>query len=272
MKTLKDHLILFDAECPMCGLYTKAFVYAGLLDKNGRAAYQRYPAEACPLLDRQRAVNEIALVNQQTGEVTYGIHSLLKVFGTAMPLFKPVFEFVPLVWLLSKVYAFISYNRRVIIPAAADSFEYQPTFKLHYRIAYLLFSWIVTAYILSAYVHLLTGLLPQGTAYREYLISGVQLLYQGVAVCLIARDKAWAYLGNMMTISLAGALALTPGILIAHWLHIGPLFYTIYFMAVAGMMFLEHIRRTRLLNLGWALSINWAAYRAAVLLIILLIK
>jgi hypothetical protein len=269
MKTLHNHLILFDAECPMCNLYTKAFVATGLLDHDGRAPYQQYATEACPLLDRQRAVNEIALVNQTTGEVTYGIRSLLKVFGTAMPVLRPVFEFAPFVWVMSKLYAFISYNRRVIIPTTTDGFAYQPSFKLHYRMAYLLFSWFVTAYILTAYVHLMSGLLPQGHTYREYLVCGAQILFQGAVVSILARDKAWAYLGNMMTISLAGALLLLPGLIINTLFHVAPLFYAIYFMAIAGMMFLEHIRRTQILNLGWALSISWAGYRAVVLLLII---
>ena len=56
----------------MCNLYTKAFVSTGLLEKNGRAAYQETAIETCPMVDRQRAANEIALINQETGEVTYG--------------------------------------------------------------------------------------------------------------------------------------------------------------------------------------------------------
>lgn len=268
MKTLQNHLILFDAECPMCNLYTKAFVATGLLDQDGRAAYQQY-AETCPLLDRQRAANEIALVNRATGEVTYGIASLLKVCAAAMPVLKPLFEFAPFVWLLSKVYAFISYNRRVIIPAGAGSYAFQPGFKLHYRIAHLLFTWAVTAYILTAYVHLMAGLLPQGNAFREYLVCGGQLFFQGLIVCIIAKNKAWTYLGNMMTISFGGALLLLPGLIVNSLFNLGPLFYATYFMAVAGIMLLEHIRRTSILNLGWTLSISWATYRALVLLIIL---
>lgn len=85
MKTLKNHLILFDEECPMCRMYTSAFVSTGLLDKAGRAAYQEMSAQACPMVDRQRAADEIALVNQETGEVTYGIddHFLRRRFVVA---------------------------------------------------------------------------------------------------------------------------------------------------------------------------------------------
>ncbi|RKR82442.1 hypothetical protein BDD43_2622 [Mucilaginibacter gracilis] len=272
MKTLQNHLILFDAECPMCNLYTKAFVATGMLDENGREAYQQYPAETCPLLNRQRAVNEIALINRSTGEVTYGVRSLLKIFTSVVPVLGPLFSFAPLVWLLSKFYAFISYNRRVIIPAVTDDYQYQPTFRLSYRLLYIAFTWFITAYILTDYVHLMQGVLPQGNTYREYLVCGGQLVFQGLIICFIARNKIWSYLGNMMTISFGGALLLLPGLIVNHWFSINPVWYAVYFMAVAGTMFLEHIRRTGLLNLGYSLSISWATYRALILVAITLIK
>ncbi|NCD68834.1 thiol-disulfide oxidoreductase DCC family protein [Mucilaginibacter agri] len=271
MATLKNYLILFDAECPMCNLYTKAFVQSGLLDAEGRAAYQEVNPEICPMVDRQRAVNEIALINQQTGEVSYGISSLFTVIGAAMPVFKPLFAFGPFVWLMSKVYAFISYNRRVIIPATGDEkFQYQPTFKLHYRIAYLLFTWVVTAFILTRYARLLGNVVPVGGNYREYLICGGQIFFQAIVIGFVAKGKLWSYLGNMMTISFAGALLLLPMCLIGAWLGAHPILYTLYFMVIAGLMFLEHIRRSKLLHLGWALTISWVFYRSLVLVAILL--
>ena len=116
MKTLKDHIILYDAECPMCKLYTNAFTKTGMLDLDGRVAYQQIPDAVCPYVDRQRAVNEIALVDTKTGEVNYGIQSLFKVIAHSFPILSGLFSFKPFIWLMSKVYAFISYNRRVIIP------------------------------------------------------------------------------------------------------------------------------------------------------------
>jgi len=270
MKTLKNHLILFDEECPMCRMYTSAFVSTGLLDEDGRAAYQELPTQACPMVDRQRAANEIALVNQETGEVTYGIESLFKIFALIMPFFAPLFRFKPFVWLMSKVYAFIAYNRRVIVPPTkGESYQFQPTFKLHYRISYLIFTWLLTAYILSAYAGLMQGLLPAGHAYREYFVCGGQILFQGLVITFGSRDKIWGYLGNMMTISFAGALLLLPAMLMSAWFSLSPYFYLAWFMAVAGLMLLEHIRRSRLLQIGWTLTITWVLYRIAVLFIII---
>lgn len=271
MKTLNNHTILYDAECPMCNLYTKAFVKSGLLDDNGRAPYQQLQPQTCPTVNRQRAVNEIALIDNQTGEVTYGVKSLFKILGNAMPVFKVLFGFAPFIWLMSKVYAFISYNRRVIIPTEADGFALQPTFKLRYRIVYLIFTWAITSYILTYYAVLLAGIMPIGSLYRECLICGGQVFFQGVIISLIAADKKWDYLGNMMTISFAGSMLLLPMVVLASVLGQHPIIYAGYFLLVAGLMFLEHIRRSKILNIGWVMTITWAIYRAAILAAILFI-
>jgi predicted DCC family thiol-disulfide oxidoreductase YuxK len=271
MKTLKDHMVLFDAECPMCSVYTKAFVKTRMLDNDGRSAYQHVAENTCPVYDRQRAVNEIALVNLKSGEVTYGIKSLFKIIGNAFPLFTPLFAFKPFIWLMSKAYAFISYNRRVIIPPTKGeaNFAYQPTFKRHYRIAYLLFTWFFAGFILTAYAHLLTGLVPLGNTYREYMICGGQIIFQGAVMSFWERRQTWTYLGNMMTISFAGSLLLLIPLAISHWFKLGSEVYALCFMGVAGLMFLEHIRRTQLLNLGWVPTITWVAYRIILLALIL---
>lgn len=271
MKALKDHLILYDAECPMCNLYTGAFVKTGMLDRDGRAAYQHTTTYQCPQVNMQRAVNEIALVNTRTGEVTYGIRSLFSIIATSFPVFRPLFNSCIFTALMSKLYAFISYNRRVIIPAAEteDSFAYQPSFRLPYRIIWLLFTWCVTAAVLSAYAARLAPWVPAGSSYREWLICGGQIFFQAAVISCLAPAKAWDYLGNMMTISLAGALLLGISMPIARLLHATPAFYTGYFLLVAGAMLLEHIRRVKLLQLSVILSATWVLYRLVLLFILL---
>jgi hypothetical protein len=177
---------------------------------------------------------------------------------------------------MRKVYAFISYNRKVIIPASAAPSApartpiLQPSFHLKYRIAWLVTTILIAAGILTRYAHLLTGALPEGGPWREYLICTGQVAYQGMVVSILAPNKRWDYLGNMMTISLAGSLALLPAIGIAAITHLSSLVATAWFLIVAALMLLEHIRRTRLLGLDWTLTISWALYRLLVLLLILL--
>jgi hypothetical protein len=72
-----------------------------------------------------------------------------------------------------------------------------------------------------------------------------------------------------MTISLAGSLALAPALAVAAFTHLPPVAATGWFLIVAGLMLLEHIRRTKLLGLDWTLTVSWAAYRLVVLILIL---
>jgi hypothetical protein len=235
----------------MCKVYTRAFTASGMLEKDGRAPYQD---AACPLVDMRRAVDEIALVDTVTGEVKYGIDSLFAVLGNAWPFWKPLFGCKPFAWLMRKVYAFISYNRKVIIPAPQTS-GLHPSFRWSYRVAWLLLTWLVVGGILTAFAPLVV---KPGAPYREYLVCGGQIVVQGAVLFFYARRKTWDYLGNMMTISLAGALLLLPSLVL-------PVPPRLYFMAVVGLMVLEHIRRTRLLGLGWLPTATWILYRLIVL-------
>jgi hypothetical protein len=181
-----------------------------------------------------------------------------------------LFSFRPFAWLMRKLYAFVSYNRKVIIPAQKiGGSAIQPAFRLHYRIAYLLFATGIAGLILTNFSGLLTGLLPAGNSYREYGIAGGQLIFQGSIIGCYAPHKAWDYLGNMMTISLAGSLLLLPAMAVASFIHLPQVLTAGYFLLVAGLMLLEHIRRTKLLSLGWVLTVSWVLYRLIALSFIL---
>lgn len=271
MKTLNKHVILYDAECPMCNTYTKAFVRAGMLDSDGRAPYQQTSPAICPNVDMHRAVNEIALVNTETGEVSYGISSLFKIIGHAIPLFKPLFSFRPFIWLMTKVYAFISYNRKVIVPAneRTDKSALQPDFSLTYRLLYLFITTMLVSLILSKYALLFQNIIPAGGTFRELLVCSGQIAFQGVIISIMNDKQKWEYLGNMMTISFAGALLLLPVLFISKWVALPETLYVGYFLFIAGLMLFEHIRRTRLLQLTGIMTLGWVLYRLIILLIIL---
>jgi hypothetical protein len=266
MKTLKDHIILYDAECPMCSLYTNAFVRSKMLDKDGRSPYQC--SDAISQVDIKRAVNEIALINKNTGEVKYGVDSLVAVVSNSFPVFKFFSKSKMLMWMAAKMYSFISFNRRVIIPndERRDLFVAQPAYKRGYRILYLIVTFLFTAFILSNYSALLKEIIPVANAYREYLICAGQLFFQAGIIAFVAPAASPQYLGNMMTISFAGALLLLVVLVVSRWVHVSPEFATAYFLAVALLMLLEHIRRMRLLRLGNTLSVTWVLYRLLILL------
>ncbi|RYY66388.1 MAG: DUF393 domain-containing protein [Chitinophagaceae bacterium] len=270
MRTLKGHTILYDAVCPMCRLYTGAFIRSGMLDAAGRTPYQELPAGGCPGLDRARAVNEIALVNRATGEVTYGVDSLFKILEHRWPVLRPLFRFRVFAGLMRRAYALVSYNRRLIMPAAGEGAGTAPAFHRGWRAAWIGVAWLLTATLLRRYDTRLEGVIPAGGFWREYLVCGGQLLWQGALVRRLAPRRCWDYLGTMMTVSLAGALALTilAPLLDLFQLH-NPWVAAAVFGSVAGLMLAEHLRRCRLLELPWTVSAGWVLYRVLLLFFIL---
>lgn len=255
----------------MCNAYTSAFLKTGMLDKDGREPYQNISCCYSTKIDTARAVNEIAVVNRETGNVSYGVQSLFLIIGNAFPVFKPLFRLKSFEWLMDKFYKFISYNRRVIMPSAKEKTGSMndPSFNLSYRIAYLVFTWLTTALILYNYSKLLTGVIPASNFYREFLICGGQILWQLAFVYLNDKSKAWNYLGTMMTISFAGGLVLLIGIGISKFFSAAPVVFASYFAIVFVLMFFEHIRRTKVLKLSSSLSVTWVLYRIILLIIIL---
>jgi hypothetical protein len=272
MKTLKHHVIIYDDECPMCDLYTGAFVKTKMLPENGREPYSWLHASLRKHIDSQKARNGIALVNSKTGKVQYGIDSLFTILGHRFQFLKPLFSFAPFRLLMKYFYSFISYNRRVIVPA--DKFEGRnsctPDFNLKYRIAYILFTWLATSFVLNAYSFLLSPLIPGSNLYREFMVCGGQIVFQAATMTFIRKDRLVHYLGNMMTISFAGAILLLPALGI-HKLALisSPLFYAAWFLGVSGLMLFEHIRRMKILGIHWIASVTWVVYRLTILLIIL---
>jgi hypothetical protein len=217
-----------------------------------------------------RARNEIALVDKQTGKVIYGIDSLFLVIGHSLPVLMPLFKNLFFRRAMQSLYAFISYNRKVIIPSDALNDCCVPDVNLKFRWVYIFFTWLCTSIVLTIYSRHLDGIIPASRFFREFMVCGGQILFQSVFLVLIKKDSLVEYIGNMMTISFAGALSLlfVSGIFQVFGVK-NPLVFAVAFLSDAGLMFLEHWRRMKLLDIHWFASISWVLYRVLILLFIL---
>lgn len=267
MGTLKNHTLIYDNECPMCAIYSKGFTKYGMLDTEGREAFTEISVRNKNLVDFNRAKNEIALINHENNKVIYGLDSLLLIIGNSFPFLERIVRIQPLYWFFKKLYSFISYNRKQIIPSKKDYTEQScvPDFNLKYRLAYIAFVALFSAYILSLYSGKLgMGLHPNFS--RELAVCLGQIFWQTLFLKWYLKDKIWDYLGNMMTVSLIGTLLLIPTILT----NFVPVFYLIYFGFVVFIMLLEHLRRCRILKLNYFPTISWILFRLTALGIIIL--
>jgi len=269
MARLKQHTLIYDDECPACRAYSQLFVDCQMIIPEGRQPYGKMIDHLKEKIDWLRASNEIALVNHQTGEVSYGIDSLFKIIAQSWPVFAPLFVFRPFRWLMRKLYFFISYNRKVIMPGKQAEYcsTCAPTMNYPYRIAYLIFAWLITSLVLSSYVQILPPLVPESSFDREFIFCGGQMLFQGIIVGSLYPKQLIYYLGHLMTVSFAGAIALLPILLLANW-YVSSWLTAGYFGLVVLLMLLEHSRRLSIIQLPLWLSASWVVYRLILLLFI----
>ena len=261
MKTLKNHTLICDKDCPMCAVYSSAFIGSGMLDKNGREAFCEISLEDKNLLDYNRSRNEIALINHQENKVIYGLDSLLLIIGNSFPLLVKIAKIQPLYWFFQKLYKLVSF----IIPSVKDTEKDAcvPDFNLKYRLLYIGFVAVFSAFVLSEFSpKLWQNLTPN--FYRELSVCLAQIFWQTLSLKSFLKDNFWNYLGNMMTVSLLGTLLLIPAL----FLNFNELFFEVYFFLVVSVMFLEHFRRCKILKLGFLPTFSWLIFRLTLALLI----
>jgi predicted DCC family thiol-disulfide oxidoreductase YuxK len=137
-----EKAIIFDNNCPMCQLYTQGFVQAGMLKPENRIAFTCLPEKYAEQIDLDRSRHEIALIDVQGGKTLYGLDSLLYVIGTRLPALARVARFAPFYFFFKILYAFVSYNRRVIIQAKPQAFDCAPDFHAGYRLAFIALAYV----------------------------------------------------------------------------------------------------------------------------------
>jgi hypothetical protein len=271
MKTLTNQTLLYDEDCPLCRVYTSGFIKAGMLDENGKKPYCQLSDEEQNFIDVQRASNEIALVDNENKTIIYGIDSLLKVIGFSFPWMEKIGNLKPIKFFLKKLYSFISYNRKVIIPSKIKKeikLKCIPDFNYQYRILYILFAMTITTFVLYNFSDSIS-ILPNSTITRKLILVFGQIVFHGLFLIKFDKKIILNYIGNLMTVSLMGSLLLLPMLILNLIFNISESLTLGWFGITVLLMFVEHSRRIKLLQLPFYLSITWVIYRLIALTIIL---
>ena len=268
---LENQTLLYDEDCPLCSLYTTGFIKAGMLDENGKKPFSCLTNEEQIFIDVKKASNEIALVDNKNKTVIYGIDSLLKVIGNSFPWMEKVGTITPLKFFLKKLYSFISYNRKVIIPNKKENgkaLQCVPSFNYNYRVLYIFFATAITALTLYNFSALLTNF-PKGNFSRELILAFGQIIFQSLFILKLDHKIILNYAGNLMTVSLFGSLLLTPILILNLFLNIPEIIILCWFGLTVLILFVEHFRRIKLLELPFYLCYTWVLYLIIALTIIL---
>ncbi|MBK8683611.1 MAG: DUF393 domain-containing protein [Bacteroidetes bacterium] len=266
MKTLNHHLLLYDQDCPLCNWYTTLFVKYKFISQSVRVPYQEFDFSAYPHIEPIQASNKIALCNQQNTEVLYGIDALGFILNNRFPWISTLMKWKPIYILMSWLYAFISYNRKIIIPVScARTNACNPSRSWLWRTFFMIFSAILVNILVTSYfLNHLPLYVIGNPLYGDLIYFSGQLLFQYLACRLLGEKNLYDYLGHLSIVSLFGALLLFffgLGLdFCSVWasnLHAATLHLWIGFC----WMFMEHRRRLLLSDIDSRLSYSWVLYR-----------
>jgi predicted DCC family thiol-disulfide oxidoreductase YuxK len=267
MKNTTQQILIYDKDCPLCCWYTQLFIRKGLLSESGRIPFNEAVNNPNLQFDHQLSKNKIALVDFQSGSVTYGIDSLLAILGKRFGWMETIGKFPPINWLLTLLYSFISYNRKVIVPSrCATNCECVPERNYYWRVAFIVFCGLIVNLATGLYFGTqLSAFFIGNPFYSDLLFFSAQLGFQFVAFKLLRQINFYDYAGQVSFVSLLGALLLLffhYGLQVLHTIGIqtamlAPLCYGIVYM----FMLYEHARRLRILQLSGWLSVSWVLFR-----------
>jgi predicted DCC family thiol-disulfide oxidoreductase YuxK len=270
MKTLTNHTLIYDAECPLCNAYTSQFIKQGMLDKNGRTAFADFDFEGNAQIDKNLACNRIALINTSNNEITYGINSLLKVIGFSFPLIAKIGKQPLVYWFLNRLYNFISYNRKMIAPGKSpQNSNCNPEKNLTYRLVFIVFCGLVVHFTVTWFFQtFLHSFLNHQMHFPDFVLYVSQFPIQALVFYGLKQKNFYDYAGQIAAVSLFGALllgVLGVGLLLIQKLGIDiSLLATVSYGMVYMFMFLEHLKRVKLYQLSTWLCVSWFVFRLAI--------
>jgi predicted DCC family thiol-disulfide oxidoreductase YuxK len=246
MKT-KNKTLVYDDACPMCAWYSDAFVKAGMLEKEGRKAFSTASPELLNDINVQRSKNEIPLVDNETGQVWYGIDALLEILGDKIPVIKTIGKLKPVNWFLKRFYKFISFNRKVIVASLKkpDAIDCTPDFNAFYRVLFMVVFLTFNTLMLFPIHYCLARVMPSYhlTVGQMHFTHAIFVLSNCVLATSLVKREAIEYLGQVNMLALVTILLLIPFMLVNKALGGSTSFSYIYLGALTFFIIYEYFRR-----------------------------
>ncbi len=243
---MKNKILIYDDNCPLCNWYSHKFVRFGFLPEKGRIAFSTLHPSLLEKIDFEKSRNEIPLLDTVTGNVLYGIDALLEILDSKIPFIKKIANIPPVKWFLKKLYRLISYNRKVIVASKCGpgSIDCTPDMNYFYRFIFMtVFLLFNTFMLFPLHSHLLSGL-------SYYNLSLLELQAAHFAFVLInctlaftlTKEKGFEYLGQVNMLALTAILLLIP-LQMLNLYYVNEWINTFYLMFTAAFIFKEYFRR-----------------------------
>jgi predicted DCC family thiol-disulfide oxidoreductase YuxK len=267
MNTLDHSVLMYDEYCPLCQWYTQLFVDLKFIQENERMSYQRCSKFKDLPVDFDLARNKIAYYHHGKTTTFYGVDALIEVLSKRQAGLMRIAKFQPIYWLITKLYNFISYNRKIIAPSMMCSGDNCiPDKSWTYRFLFILFSSVLVISVVGPFFMLAyPGLIRWDTPHIDAVIFPLQFLVQGSVLLALGKKDFYEYFGHLAFVSLMGALILWGmygffTLMAPYGLNVAALAPTGFGLTL-GIMFMIHKRRMAVTGLPKILTWTWLAFR-----------
>ena len=260
---MKNKILIYDDNCPLCTWYSGLFVKYGFLNADGRKSFSTLDDKLLTQIDFDKSRNEIPLLDTSTHKVVYGIDALLEILNQKIPFIKAIGNIVPLKWILKRIYKLVSFNRKVIVAKKCrpSSIDCSPDYNYLYRFIFMAVCLVFNTLMLYpfqnnlfdklSYYHL--DLYELQTAHFTFVTINCTLAFT------FSKTKGYEYLGQVNMLALSVILLLTP-LMIFQIIFNSEWLATAWLILTAIFIFKEYLRRMEyagvLSNNKWIVSMN----------------
>ena len=260
---MKNKILVYDDNCPLCTWYSGLFVKYGFLNAHGRKPFSTLDDKLLAKIDFDKSRNEIPLLDTSTHKVVYGIDALLEILDQKIPFIKAIGNIAPIKWALKRFYKVVSFNRKVIVAkkCGSSTIDCSPDYNFLYRLIFMLVCLAFNTLMLYpfqnnlfdklSYYHL--DLYELQAAHFVFVIINCTLAFS------FPKAKGYDYLGQVNMLALSVILLLAP-LMIFQFLIDPEWLVTLWLILTAAFAFKEYLRRIEyagvLSNNKWIVSMN----------------
>lgn len=198
---MSKYVIIFDNQCAACSLGVRSLKKIGLMNSKSSIELESFKENdiACNV-DPVRACDEMAFIDKDTLEVSYGYDGYTNLFLEKYSFLGKIMKNRIIKWLFNPLYLFFASNRRILAPLKPTESTCKPTLKKNFRLGLIvlmaLYSGIIT--------YIKGGLLEQSdwfsflNPWKLISITGIGWLITGL---FYNGKNKWDYWGHLSVIA-----------------------------------------------------------------------
>lgn len=253
---MSKYSIVFDNQCAVCSLGVKSLTKMGLMHSESSIELESYMDNtiACNV-DPSRACDEMAVINRETLQVSYGYDGYTNLIGEKYSTLARLMRKSWMKWLVNPFYLFFASNRRILAPLTPTASTCEPSLKKNYRIGLL----VLMAVFAGSVTYIKGGLLQKIDIFsflgpwKLISITGIGWLVSGF---VYKGKNRWDYWGHLSVI--AGTAIFIQTLALVGYFFVPSFIWVIGSMLLSDiLMVFMHYKRIKLIDESQKNTLIW---------------